>query len=286
MSLDARSLAEFVTEETGLPFTCTSGFDAEKNRWLALEPEGHAGPHTFVVRIRLLWRRIEISFEPGKFAGELLQSMAAVDHDGRSIFASVMRDCAEAGANLAFRINGADTPYQANAEWSRNWSRLSLSLTRGNLELGAEDGAADDQIIREWTARFMAAVVALLPLEESDTGEPDVGGYPEGALMRIEVNRYERDRRNRSAALAIHGRACKGCGMSFEERYGAIAAGFIEVHHITPVSNLTANYVINPQTDLVPLCPNCHAVVHRQTPPISIEELSALVKPSSGQRPA
>lgn len=278
MSPDAKSLADFITEETGLPFTGASGFDAERNRYIVLEPDGHTGPHSFVVRIRLLWRRIELAFEPGKFAGELLRSMATADADGRAIFASVLRDCSEVGASVDFRVNGMEMPFQPDAEWTPDWGRLSLSLARGNLELGAEDGASDDQIIREWTARFMAAVVALLPLEHADSGEPDVGGYPEGALMRVEVNRYERDRRNRSAALAIHGRACKGCGMSFEERYGTIAAGFIEVHHLTPVSSLLPEYVINPQTDLVPLCPNCHAVVHRKTPPLSIPDLIDLLQ--------
>lgn len=277
MTPDVKSLAEFVTEETGLPFAGTSEFDAERNRCIVLEPDGHTGPHSFTVRIRLLWRRIEFAFEPGKFAGELLRSMATADADGRAIFASVLLGCAENGASVGFRVNGAETAFQAEAKWVPDWTRLSLSLARGNLELGTEDGASDDQIIRQWTARFMAAVVALLPLERADTGEPDVGGYPEGALMRIQVNRYERDRRNRAAALAIHGRACKGCGMSFEDRYGSIAAGFIEVHHVTPVSNLQSGYVINPQTDLVPLCPNCHAVVHRSTPPLSIPDLNELL---------
>lgn len=278
MSPDVSSLADYVTEETGLAFTASSGLDAEKNRWVLLEPEGHQGPHSFAVRITLHWRRIEFAFEPGKFAGELLRSMAAADADGRAIFATVLGDSMNAGATVSFRVNGSELPVFADADWPDEWSRLSLNLSRGNLELGADDGQYDDEIIRAWTARFMAAVIALLPLEEADTGEPDVGGYPEGALMRIEVNRYERDRRNRSAALAIHGRACKGCGMSFEERYGAIATGFIEVHHVTPVSQLTTGYIIDPANDLIPLCPNCHAVVHRKSPPLSVSELTSLVR--------
>lgn len=99
--------------------------------------------------------------------------------------------------------------------------------------------------------------------------------------MRVEVNRYERDRRNRAAALAIHGRSCSGCGMSFDELYGEVAAGFIEVHHVTPVSMLGEDYVIDPRTDLIPLCPNCHAVVHRMTPPMPVSELVALLNASA-----
>jgi len=277
MSLDGQSLATFVSEETGLPFTGSSGLDADRNRWIGLEPQGHSAPHAFMVRIAILWRRLEITFEPGKFAGELLRSMAAADQEGRAIFSAVLGDCTQAGASVSFRVNGQEIDTARSASWPQDWSRLSLSIARGNLELGAEGGDTDEAIIRDWTARFMSAVIALLPLERTDDGEPDVGGYPEGSLIRVEVNRYERDRRNRSAALAIHGRSCKACGMSFEETYGSVASGFIEVHHVTPVSLLGADYVIDPRTDLVPLCPNCHAVVHRVSPPMPVADLAALL---------
>jgi 5-methylcytosine-specific restriction protein A len=278
MSLDQGLLAAFLTEETGLPFIGRSGFDAEKNRWVLVEPEGHVGPHGFAIRTTLRWRRLDIAFEPGTFAGGLLYGMSKADSDGRSLFESVISECVSLGATVSLRINATEADYRASATWPVEWTRFSLLLSRGNLELGADDGAQDEDIVRQWAARFSAAVVALLPLERTDTGEPDVTGYPEGSLIRIEVNRYERDRRNRSAALAIHGRTCKGCGMSFEESYGAVAAGFIEIHHTTPVSMLGPSYTLDVRKDLVPLCPNCHAVVHRRSPPLSIVELVATLR--------
>jgi 5-methylcytosine-specific restriction protein A len=87
------------------------------------------------------------------------------------------------------------------------------------------------------------------------------------------VNRYERDRRNRAAALAIHGYVCKACDLEMSDRYGPDAAGLIEVHHVTPVSEVGPGYIIDPRTDLVPLCPNCHSVAHRRSPPFSVDEL-------------
>jgi 5-methylcytosine-specific restriction protein A len=278
MLLDPVSLAAFLTEETGLPFVGKSGLDAEKHRWILVEPEGHDGPHGFAIRATLRWRRLEITFEPGMFAGELLEGMAEVDADGRVLFESVISECHLLGAAVSLRINGTDTDYRASADWPTHWARFGLTLSRGTLELGAENGEQDDRIVREWAARFVAAVVALLPLEPADTGEPDIVGYSEGSMLRTEVNRYERDRRNRVAALAIHGRACKACGMNFEKAYGAIGAGFIEVHHTTPVSELGANYRLDVRKDLVPLCPNCHAVVHRRSPPLSLDELVAILK--------
>jgi 5-methylcytosine-specific restriction enzyme A len=116
-------------------------------------------------------------------------------------------------------------------------------------------------------------------LEEVDPQfpEPYFEGLPEGAKLRIEVNRYERDRRNRAAALAINGYACKACDIDMNASYGEAAVGLIEVHHVTPVSVLGPDYRINPATDLVPLCPNCHAVAHRRVPPYSVEEIRAML---------
>ena len=109
-----------------------------------------------------------------------------------------------------------------------------------------------------------------------DTSSESFEGFPEGSICSVTVNRYERDRRNRASAIAIHGTRCQGCGMDFGERYGKVAKGFIEVHHIIPVSKMPAGYVVNPETDLIPLCSNCHSVVHRGEAPMAIEKLTKL----------
>jgi HNH endonuclease len=101
-------------------------------------------------------------------------------------------------------------------------------------------------------------------------------GLPEGSVTQVVVNRYERDPRNRAVAIKVHGASCTACGFDFGHEYGDVAAGYIHVHHLTPVSEIGPNYVINPVLDLVPLCPNCHAAVHRRNPPYSIDELRAL----------
>ena len=87
---------------------------------------------------------------------------------------------------------------------------------------------------------------------------------PEGAKARVVVNRYERSKWAREECLAHHGYACRACGLRFEERYGEIGRGFIHVHHITPLSQVAddSDYKLNPVEDLVPVCPNCHAMLH------------------------
>lgn len=88
------------------------------------------------------------------------------------------------------------------------------------------------------------------------------GTCPPAATATLVTNRYESDADARRMCLAFHGMACAACGFSFEASYGDIGKGFIHVHHTVPASRLGAGYELDPVTDLVPLCTNCHAMVH------------------------
>lgn len=101
--------------------------------------------------------------------------------------------------------------------------------------------------------------------------------FVEGAVQQIKINRYERDPKARQACIDYWRAECAVCGLRFADYYGAIGEGFIHVHHITPLSEISAEYRVNPQEDLRPVCPNCHAMLHRKTPPFSIEELRQIM---------
>jgi 5-methylcytosine-specific restriction enzyme A len=107
------------------------------------------------------------------------------------------------------------------------------------------------------------------------------GDYREGALRQVLVNAYERDRTARRACIDHHGLACCVCCLLLEERYGALGAGFIHVHHVVPLSTLGPDYKLDPVKDLRPVCPNCHAMLHRQRPPLAIEALRVAVQSSA-----
>lgn len=53
---------------------------------------------------------------------------------------------------------------------------------------------------------------------------------------------------------------------------------FIEVHHITPVSMLGSGYKINIDEDLIPVCSNCHSMLHKKNPPYLPDELKSIIK--------
>jgi 5-methylcytosine-specific restriction enzyme A len=102
---------------------------------------------------------------------------------------------------------------------------------------------------------------------------PEGQTFPEGTLERVEVNRYERDRRARRLCLAHWGYRCAVCDLDFGERYGALGQGFIHVHHTLELSSVGPGYKVNPINDLRPICPNCHSMLHRRRPALSIDEL-------------
>jgi len=63
------------------------------------------------------------------------------------------------------------------------------------------------------------------------------------------------------------------CEFNFEAAYGEIGSGFIHVHHLTKLSDIRQGYEVNPVDDLRPVCPNCHAMLHKRNPPYTIDEL-------------
>lgn len=101
--------------------------------------------------------------------------------------------------------------------------------------------------------------------------------FVEGAVKSIVVNAYERNGKARSACIKHYGPTCAVCSFNFEATYGSIGKDFIHVHHIVPLSGIRKEYVLDPIRDLIPVCPNCHAVLHLSQPSMKIEDLRKCV---------
>jgi hypothetical protein len=105
----------------------------------------------------------------------------------------------------------------------------------------------------------------------------DVEAEEEGGEEQELLTRHERSRVNRALCLAYHGYNCTACHLNLYDRYGEAARQFIHVHHLNPVA--TSGLVRpDPIHEMVPLCPNCHAVAHRQNPPFTIQELQTMLQ--------
>lgn len=94
--------------------------------------------------------------------------------------------------------------------------------------------------------------------------------------------RYERSKKARERCLRRWGHKCYICGMDFETVYGEIGSGFIEVHHKVPISQRNGEYQLVPERDMVPLCSNCHSMVHyRNMIPRDVDTLKRQIKSRS-----
>lgn len=123
---------------------------------------------------------------------------------------------------------------------------------------------------------YLEEELARIPQEvdENDITEP----YREGNLRQITVNTYERNQKARAKCIDHYGCCCAICGFNFETMYGEVGNGVIEVHHIIPLNHISGEYVIDPIKDLIPVCSNCHTIIHKQKPPFDIAEAKALLR--------
>ena len=112
------------------------------------------------------------------------------------------------------------------------------------------------------------AISNLLP-EEVET--PDQ--YIEGASKTVSVNVYERNSEARAKSVAHHGYRCVVCTFDFEKFYGSIGKNYIHVHHVVPLAEIKKEYELDPIKDLVPICPNCHGIIHRTRPALTVKQL-------------
>lgn len=105
--------------------------------------------------------------------------------------------------------------------------------------------------------------------EEVETPEH----YFEGASQKVSVNTYERNAEARAKCIEYYGYACAVCSFDFQRFYGAIGKNYIHVHHIVPLSEIKKEYKLDPLKDLIPVCPNCHAIIHKTQPVLTVEQL-------------
>lgn len=126
-----------------------------------------------------------------------------------------------------------------------------------------------------WSLTAISQPVATV--QSGESGFPDeVLDFVEGATKRVVVNAYERDPKARAACLLHHGYSCVVCNFNFSMHFGKIGKDFIHVHHLELISKTKEQHPIDPVKDLIPVCPNCHAMLHRSDPPFTIDELIAI----------
>ncbi|MBR1466510.1 MAG: HNH endonuclease [Bacteroidaceae bacterium] len=110
-------------------------------------------------------------------------------------------------------------------------------------------------------------------------GDEDISkGYWEGDVKTIRVNIYERTRKYKNEFLNS-GKACicSICSFNFEKVYGKRGKNFIHLHHLVPLHEIKQGHEVK-SDELIPVCPNCHAMLHRGKELLSPDDLKKKMK--------
>jgi len=144
-----------------------------------------------------------------------------------------------------------------------------------------DEFAEDPLRLAAVAAAIRANLYGLTPAQ-ADEEEDDVEDAPEGAVLtrthRVRERNTKAMQRRKEKALAADGRlACEGCGFDFAAVYGERGEGFIECHHTIPLATMPPSGARTRPEDLALVCSNCHRIVHRRSPWLTMDELRALV---------
>ncbi len=273
--LDAGELAEKIQTRFGLGVSGGSE-EIDGGTFVVLRPIDLEYPNGFGIVLARTPRLIEASFKADAFTRSLLRHMAEADEEAKTTFATLAQKAVADGFRVSISVNGnhIDSPGDLPRG---DWTKLELDCDK---RLGSSKPSQEQyqSLALETASTCFGLVLSLLQVEDvTEVMQGFEAGLPEGAKIQIVVNKYERSPANRAACISYYGPICQVCSFDFGSFYGQIGQDYIEVHHRVPVSSMGGAYRVDPVTDLVPVCGNCHAMMHRKNPPLSVEELKALL---------
>lgn len=225
---------------------------------------------------RAVFYEIDNSLEAVSLSLAVSRTGLGREHGNRldSLVASLMQD--------GFSSVEAKAEPVLLATWPLSEGGLASADVMTHLdEAWQSDVAFFERGLEEW-ARGVERVVWHVPdSERTLVSSADIADelYVEGAQITILTDRFERSKAARKRCIAAHGSACAICGVDFGVLYGEQFAGKIEVHHKKPLSEIREGYEVDPINDLVPVCPNCHMVIHSKqgSEPYTIEEVCSML---------
>lgn len=240
---------------------------------MTITPSGYHSSEAFSLRFSPGWRSADAILLPGTFAGSTVRAMGEASGDAKSLFTGYTAALLASSVQVAMKVNGKPVDATETISWPGEWQSFEIALRKTALVFDLNRDAELLPIADLLVTPLIGMAMALIGTENIESYEGDI----EGTAIQYLATRYERKKLNRDACIRIHGTRCHGCGFDFGAFYGELAEGYIEIHHIESLA-ASGEVHINPATDLVPLCSNCHSVVHRVAPPLPISELRRMVE--------
>lgn len=263
-----------------IPFQITSGVNGY-DPWYTVTPKNE-DQSLFV--IKLIFRnalRLIIDFEPQRYGANLVRSMGRANDEKKLAFCSYAKIMNQKGGKIEFLLNDIQLNLLDYTDWPLEWSKVRIRVTVMPIsDIDSPKAIPYEDIADEWGRLTMGMILSLLDIIPLDGSEEAIAGYEEGNQTERLATKYERNPINRVLCLEKYGYKCRVCDFDFEQVYGDIGHEFIHVHHTVPVSRMGDNYIVNPLEDMVPVCPNCHAMIHKNNRPYTIEELKVYIVPA------
>lgn len=268
-----------------IPFGESSG--SRPDRWREITPVNNLEEF---FTVRLTWRgavRLIAEFLPQRYSANFIRSMGRAGLEKRNDFASIVQVMQRRSSKVKMSINGADVDPTDLSTWPSPGVEWLDMRFRAEVVVPYElyqDEKGTKALEDEWAMLAVGAVLSLVRIgSRAVESELEAScGCEEGTAFEIRATRYERSAINRRLCIDKLGMKCSVCGFDFAASYGELGRGFIHVHHVVPVSKIGPNYRIDPERDLVPVCPNCHCMLHRSNPPLMPSELKKVLEEAKG----
>ena len=130
---------------------------------------------------------------------------------------------------------------------------------------------------RDGAYAYRAVTVVPAPLG-SDPEISAVEGEPRLVThLRRERDRALSDAKKRATIEATGRLCCEACGFDARQVYPWLRIDFAEVHHNVPLSEAEGP-IETALADLTILCANCHRMIHRTKPMLSVVEFGKLLR--------
>ena len=271
--MDNDTIRKNLEEAFDIPFVVHTIYENREPAFF-IAPED-PGKELFTVRVSFRNKlRLTMDFIPQKYSVNFIHSMGKKTEKDRAIFYQYYMLMKKRGAKGTIKVNGLPIELENTSSWPNRWNSFEARITKIPV---VEDGELIySKEVNEWGSLMVGMILSLADIVPVEN-ELENKGYKEGDIKLVESNRYERNPLNRKLCLAARGYNCNICGFDFENVYGEIGHNFIHVHHIVPVSKIGPGYIIDPMNDLVPVCANCHAMLHRCNPPLQPEHLKKIM---------
>lgn len=213
---------------------------------------------------------VQLSF--GRFSKNLINQISVATPEAVQLSRALLKSLSN-DINLAF-------PAGMNVDnWEIVDSEFVVTAERRSVDEPLSD-AALERTCTDVVVPIMAAMAELIGYDEVIEGIKEDEAAWEGAEKISIITRRERNPRNRLLCFRVHGYQCMICDIDPRKNYGS-AGSILEVHHLQPLSQLESPRAYDPNTDLLPLCPNCHRAVHTKKPvpwtPAQIREMRDIV---------